>query len=333
MTNPRGNPNFQKGRRGRIATLPPPPRDLSFPSHVDQFFEYCKYYAYNKAREKPLAERTLARYRRGMTLVTKLLGHDVEYVTEIDQIIFMQKILEYRQGTRRVSTQIFQRYIAWCIRHEIITTQNLIVKKEEAIIGADTAVSYKYINAESVRKFFGRLKTEKLIVMLGIVYYGGLIAEEISGIKKSHVQAKGIIVYRSVRKEAQLVPLPDHLMRSVRKYAEHVNLNDDDVLFGLKRIENSWSVAGLYKTATIEADYLIGTTFKDFRTSGIRHFYELTEDLELTKIFAGVANNKSGWLQSLLDDETHHITKTTKVRKYYGQQKKRLEPHRDTKAK
>lgn len=280
----------------------------------EEFLAYCKYYAYGKERDIPLHDRTVGRYRRGLDLVEKIIGHSVDNVTNDDQLRFIEGIMKYSQGTRRVSTQIFQRFIAWCIKNDKMRVDNLIVGKEDEIIGADTPVSYQYISRSQIKSFFKELKNDSYRIAFGLVYYAGLTVEEIGNLKYENIQKSEIVAYREVRKESQIIPLSRNFMAELHAYAgnksgpmfpEFLNKNGRSKL-------NDW-----YKQAQVQTGYLKGTTIRDLRVSGIRHFFEETYDIELTKEYAGVPPHKKGWLESLFDTSYYYRRKVAKARGYH----------------
>lgn len=286
------------------------------PTLVEQFLAYCRDYQSYKPRERPANPRTISRYHRGLKLVEKIIGHSLETVSDTDQLIFIEGIMKYSQGTRRVSTQIFQRYIAWGRRNGHLDVENLIVGKEDMIIGEHTKPAYTYFKRSQIKRFFLKLKNPQLRACMGLVYYGGLTTSEIPTVRKQHITNSGLIVYRQVLQESQILSLPEYFMRELQEYAETRN----DFLFDLPKDEflSRQQLTLWYSSATLEADELIGSHLKDFRTSGIRHFYETSLDLELTKAFAGVPQNKKGWLDSLVDMSSYHMGRLNKLRSHHG---------------
>jgi integrase len=278
----------------------------------DQFLAYCQYYAYSKPRVKPLPDRTIARYLRGLQLTEKLIGHDIEHISDDDQLRFISKIMEYAQGTRRVSTQIFQRYLAWGIKNKKLDCSNLLVGREDAIIGADEKVTYKYYSRVKVEAFFEKLYDPKHRIVFGLIYYSGLNTPEILSLNVSSVQPEGILVYRTVLREMQLVPLSLYFSKELQDFVE--GRLPDDSLFGVKDEEQSSRfIQSWFKKAQVETGELIGANLRDLRTTGIRHFFDVCNDIELTKQYAGVPPNKAGWLESLVDVSYHHRKKIHKA--------------------
>ncbi len=121
------------------------------------------------------------------------------------------------------------------------------------------------------------------------MYYGGLTTSEVVYVTKDHLTDDGAFVYRAVVGESQSVALPRLFYGDLIRYAE----DKEGPLFGLadnqasRMLMNQW-----YREATIKTGVLIGTTLRDLRTSGIRHFFEASNDLQLTKQYAGVGNDK-----------------------------------------
>lgn len=281
----------------------------------DMFLAYCTDYVWGKPRTKPLNQRTLGRYLRGLQLVEKLIGHNLEEISDNDQLVFIEKIAGYAQGTRRVSTQIFQRYIAWGIKNKYLDCNNLINGREDLIIGPNTKPTYKYIPKTRVNAFFRKLKTPSFRILFGLIYYGGLTTTEVALVGKDNITDTGVFVYREVRRESQMLPLPPRFMTELREYAK----TTDSSLLGLSdNTQSRFEISTRYKAATIESGELIGTSVRDLRTSGIRHFFELSHDLELTKEFAGVPDKKKGWLEDLLDVSSHYMRTIAKARSYHG---------------
>lgn len=288
---------------------------MTTPKRTDEFLAYCRDFQSYKPRTAPLNPRTLSRYLRGLQLVEKLIGHSLETVSDTDQLIFMEAIMKYKQGTRRVTTQIFQRYIAWGIKEGYFTCDNLIHGNEEAIIGENTPPKYTYLSQKAVGRFFKKLKTPQLRMVFALIYYGGLTQTEVLTVTKENITKDGVFVYRAVRKESQVLPLPTRLVTELREYAETrpeklFDFSDD--IRG-RFLLNQW-----YKTAQTETQELMGTTLRDFRTSGIRHFFELCQDIQQTKEFAGVPDNKKGWLESLVDVSSYYMRNIAKARSYHG---------------
>lgn len=267
----------------------------STPKHV--FLAYCKDYAYNRPRKTPLADTTISRYERGLSLVEKILGHSLTNVTNEDQMLFMEKIMEYSQGTRRVSTQIFQRYIAWGIRNEILNCDNLIVGHEEEIIGENSPTSFHLISEKEARDFLRHLPTPEDHMIFGSIYYGGLTAPEVASLTVDDVLDEGLFLYRRVRKRNEYVPLPKGLMPY---FHAHIKSIKGPKLFEFENGDYAQRfIASRYRSITVSTGRLLGTTFGDFRKSSIQHFFEKSNDLQLTKQFAGVSTKKRGWLNSL----------------------------------
>jgi integrase len=285
----------------------------------DQFLAYCTAFTYNHPRKVPINHRTIERYLRGLILVEKIIGHNLQKVSEKDQLVFMDKIMEYKQGTRRVSTQIFQRYIAWGIKNDHFSCQNMIKGHEDTIIGEHTPPSYTYLTKRQVRTFFNNLVTPQLRAVFGLIYYGGLTTSEVATVRKDQLSKRGVLVYRAVRNESQVVALPTRFINELIQYAE----DRDEFLFDLKdnyssRLKlNTW-----YKQATLESKVAVGTTVRDLRTSGIRHFYEECKDIELTREYAGVDKYKKGWIDSLTDTSSYYRRTIAEARGYYGKSKK-----------
>lgn len=285
----------------------------------EEFLAYCKYYSYGKERDIPLHDRTVDRYRRGLDLVEKIIGHDLSHITDQDQLRFIEGVVTYAQGTRRVSTQIFQRYIAWCIKNERMGVNNLILGKEDEIIGADTPVSYNYMSRAEVKRFFKKLETPKYRITFGLIYFAGLTVEEIASLTDASVDHDKIMVYREVRKESQVIPLSRQFMFELNQFiADAPGSLVPELTTNTGRGQlNHW-----YKQAQVQTQELLGTRVKDLRVSGIRHFFEECFDIELTKEYAGVPSSKKGWLESLVDTSYYHRQNVVKARGYHEQSKK-----------
>lgn len=295
---------------------------MTTPKHTDSFLAYCREFAYNKKRETPLHSRTLSRYHRGLKLVEKIVGHDLESVSDTDQLIFMEGIMKYEQGTRRVSTQIFQRYVAWGKKNGIFDCDNLLRGKEQTIIGEYIPPRYTYISKKTVKNFFMKLKTPQLRMVFAIMYYGGLTVPELAALTRNHLLKDGLLVYREVRKESQLIPLPSLMLVELRQYAE----TREDLLFDIgSEASSRFRVNEWYRAAQVESGEILGTTVRDFRTSGIRHYFELSQSLEHTKAFAGVPDDKKGWLEGLVDVSSYYMKNIAKARSYHGSAEKQLE--------
>lgn len=280
----------------------------------EEFLAYCKYYAHGKERDIPLHDRTVGRYQRGLDLVEKIIGHDLNHIDDADQLRFIQGIADYAQGTRRVSTQIFQRFLAWCIKNNKMDVNNLIVGKENDIIGEDTPVSYTYLSREQVKQFFKKLSTPKYRIVFGLMYYAGLTIEEIAGLTESSIDDAGLLVYREVRKESQVIPLSRSFMSELRTFAEG---ESGPIVPELTTRTGRSKVPRWYRQAQAQTEELLGTTPRDLRISGIRHFFEQSYDIELTKQYAGVPSGKKGWLDSLVDTSYYYRMKIAKARSHY----------------
>lgn len=280
----------------------------------EEFLAYCKYYAYGKERDVPLHDRTVARYHRGLNLVEKIIGHDLNHVTNEDQLRFIAEIMQYAQGTRRVSTQIFQRFLAWCIKYDKMDVENLIFGKEDAIIGADTPVSYKFVSRRQVKRFFKNLQTTDFRIAFGLVYYAGLTVEELANLTYENIDKESIVAYREVRKESQVIPLSKHFMDELHAYAGN---QTGEIFPQFKSKFGRFKLNEWYKQAQVETGELLGTQLRDLRVSGIRHFFEETLDVELTKEYAGVPSNKKGWLESLFDTSYYYRRQIAKARGYH----------------
>jgi len=245
----------------------------------------------------------------------KIVGHDLESVSDTDQLIFIEGIAKYKQGTRRVSTQIFQRYIAWGIKQGFFDCENLIKGRQEDIIGKNTPPSYQYIPKSTMRRFFQKLKTPEYRMAFSLIYYGGLTVPELSTLTVDNVTSEGVFVYRDVRRESQMIPFPDRMMKELHDYAA----TREGSLFNLGEDQRARSyINNWFRSAQVETGELLGTTVRDLRTSGIRHFFELSNDLEQTREFAGVHGMKKGWLESLVDTSTHYMRNINKARSYHG---------------
>ena len=284
-------------------------------NYRDMFLAYCRDFTSEKPRKAPLNERTLSRYLRGLILVEKLIGHDLNTVSEEDQLRYIERIRKYAQGTRRVSTQIFQRYIAWGKRHGYLDCPNLLIGREDDIIGEDTKPKYKQISKTRVNKFFQKLRTPQFRILFGLIYYGGLTTAEVTYVTKEHITKDGVFVYRGVRRESQLMPLPPRFLQELRDYAE----TRDGPILGLEDdLRSRFRISEYYRAAQVETGELMGTSVRDLRTSGIRHVFELTQDLSTTKEFAGVPENKKGWLDDLVKADSYYLKNIARIRSYHG---------------
>lgn len=289
----------------------------------EEFLDYCTNYVYNKPRVTPANPRTIARYRRGLVLCERIIGKSLDSITDADQLYFMSKIREYKQGTRRVSTQILQRFLAWAIKREKLTCSNLILGHEDDIIGPDTPVTYANISKNDIERFLTGIESDENRIMFTLIYYCGLTAEEACLIKPSQVIGNKLILKREVMQAAQITELPQTFRKELIEYAEkHQEL---ETLFNLPSNPDLGRqiVYKRYNQEVVLTKQLIGTTFRDFRIASIRHFFQDTQDPELTKQFAGVPGNKKGWLDKLITYEDTYLSKAAKARKYYG--KKQLE--------
>lgn len=249
-------------------------------------------------------------------LAEKIIGHSIERISEEDQILFMEKIKGYKQGTRKVTTEIYQRYIAFCIRRGLYDGQNLIVGMEYEIIGEFEPLQMNLKSERQIRMFLNALRTPIYRLVLGLMYYGGLTAEEIGSLKVEAITDKGVFVHRRVRDELQLLPLPRLLVIELQEWAE---TRTDGKLFDFDDTDRGRSiVVNIFNRAKFEAGRYLDMTMKDFRRSGIKHFYERCYDVELTKQYAGVKKMQQGWLNQLQDESSYYMETVTKGRPYYG---------------
>ena len=285
-------------------------------NQVDWFMDYCKHYAYGRRRKKPLRDNTLNRYHRGLMLAEKIVGHSIERISPEDQILFMEKIKGYKQGTRKVTTEIYQRYIAYCIRRGFYDGPNLIYGMEYEIIGDFEPLQVNVKSERQIRRFLSKLETPLYRIVLGLMYYGGLTAEEIGSLKVEAVTDKGVFVHRRVRDELQLLPLPRLLVLEIEEWAQ---TRTDEKLFDFDDSDRGRStVVAIFNRAKFEANMYLDMMMKDFRRSGIKHFYERCYDVELTKRYAGVRNMHRGWLHDLQTESEYYMETVAKGRPYYG---------------
>lgn len=284
----------------------------------ERFLHYCEFYSYGKPRDIPAPKRTIDRYARGLNLVQKIVGHDLEQVSDQDQLVFISGIMRYAQGTRRVSTQIFQRYIAWGLKHRELSCNNLIFGKEAKIIGANTPPSYTYIGRDRTKRFFEVIVDDALATSLfGLIYYCGLTPMELSKLTLSSItEDHNLIVFREVRKESQVVALPVRLHKALGRYT---STQEGPGLFPSIYQKEESAVRGWltsqFRITTTRHDILVGMNLRDFRTSAIRHFFERSNSVELTKEFAGVPDTKKGWLEDIIDPNYYYRKDATKVRR------------------
>lgn len=287
-------------------------------SRVHDFLYYCRHFTRGQKRREPLRDATIDRYYRGLQLTEKILGHSIETIDERDQLKFLDAIRGYKQGTRKVTIEIFQRYIAYLIRKGHYDGPNLLFGREREIIGEFEPLQVNIKSVYQIRRFLNRIQTPVLRVIFGLMYYGGLTAEEIASIKTEAITEKGVFVRRRVRRQMQLLPLPMKLLDEIREYAE----TRDESLFDFSDNDKGrQQIAHLFQSAKIEANYLHDMTLKDFRRSGIKHFYEQCYDLDLTKRFAGVKDVHKGWLDSLQDEASFHMETIARRRTYHGKSK------------
>lgn len=289
----------------------------------EEFLEYTSQYSWNKPRSIPANPRTVARHRRGLELVEKLIGHSLDTVNEEDQLQYIDRIVEYAQGTRRVSTQIFQRFIHWGNKNNHFTCDNLIRGKEDFIIGPHTELKYVEITQHQARTFLKNLKDTEHYLMFSLTYYGGLTSAELSQVRVKDVNKNHVIVYREARKEVQMVVVSNDLQKELYEYAQSL---DREFMFDLDQqydsIRSRIAVTHAYNRACVLSGKLIGTTFRDFRIAAIRHFLYETKDESLTKAFAGAAENKKGWFTSLLSDTDTYLNRARVERKVNGKYQK-----------
>jgi site-specific recombinase XerD len=281
-------------------------------SRIDEFLYYCQHKRNNKDRERPLPDRTIARYRRGLTLASKLIGHDLEEVSVDDQLVFMRRIKEYAQGTRRVTTVILHRYIHWCKAQGYYSCENLIEPNITDIVGEDSPVKYKYVSKKQANLFFKAipetLQGERLL--LQVMYYGGLTSPEVYAVQTEAVTQDNLLVYRERTKKAQLITLPIRIQHELYEYAQNIQSKE------LFPTTNRESAQGVMKRCATQSGLLKGYTANDLRISGIREFFESSGgDIELTRIYAGAPKNKMGWFVNLLDEDSHEVNKAVARRK------------------
>jgi integrase len=283
--------------------------------HVADFLMYCKHYSYGRLRKRPLYPETLGRYERGLRLAERIIGHSLNDITEEDQLKLLRVLPDYKQGTRKVTIEIVQRYIAFLIREGRYAGPNLLVGREIEIIGEwEQRKTPKIASPYMIRKLFKNIKTDEFRIVLGLMYYGGLTAEEIASIKPDAITDKGIFVWRRVWQKMQLLPLPARFLTDLTEYAK-----DKERLFFFSGSSKARSqVANVLSQATKEACVLEHMTMGDFRKTAIRHFYDDCYDLDMTKEFAGVDAGKRGWLDTLQDEASSYMETVSRGRTYYG---------------
>lgn len=283
--------------------------------NIPDFMYYCKHYAYGYRRKRPLHDETLGRYMRGIRLAEKIVGHSLETVSEDDQLLLLEKLPEYKQGTRKVTIEIVQRYIAYLIRKGRYDGPNLLRGREVEIIGEWEPVRKPRIKStHQIRIFMNRIITPELRIICGLMYYGGLTAEEIASLKTEAITDKGVVVWRRVRQEMQHLPLPPRFMTELYAFVD-----GKERVFSFSETDRARaSVVNAFRLAQREANLYHDMTINDFRKTAIKHFYDECYDLELTKRFAGVDAKKRGWLDSLQDESSTYMETIAKGRHYYG---------------
>jgi integrase len=284
---------------------------------AEEFLSYCKYYAYKKRRDIPLSDRTLQRYLRGMKHASRLLGHNLHEITDNDQLHFIEAIRPSPQGTRRVTTQILQRYIYYGIEKGWFHCDNILIRYQDEIIGPHSPTTYREVSRSTVKELFKNLHTPTYRILLGFVYYLGLTNEELARIRVENIVEDGILLYREVQKKSQLLTMPEEFLQEVKEFAEGKTGKffpwlDETNEFLRFRLEEK------YRAALIEANTMIGVQFRDFRTTAIKHFYERSQDINLTREFAGTRANKKGWFYDLMTEDALAIADINETRKYYG---------------
>jgi len=287
----------------------------------EQFLEYISLYSFGKPRLQPINPKTLGRQRRGLQLVEKLIGHSLNNVSDKDQLIFMEKIVEYAQGTRIVTVDIFQRFLWWAITNEHLTCQNLIKGNEPALKGKRTPVSYTRMTEKHVQSFLTKITNTHHKLILYFVYYTGADSSELADFLVEDILDEYIVLRRIKLGSIQLILLPDWLHDELVEYTK--DMDNKDRVFGIYPPENleeqrDFEIHQIYQTATIDAEMLIGTSFRDFRINAIRHFYFHSKDAEATRLFAGVPENKKGWLEELFTDQDQYLTIRAKERNKNG---------------
>lgn len=270
----------------------------------DLYIQYITDYSFGKPRLKPANPKTIGRQRRGLNLVEKLIGHSLDDVTNEDQLIYMEKIRSYAQGTRIVSTTMFQRFLWWGIDQGHLDCQNLIKGNEAEIIGNKTPVRYASMTQREVDLFFTRLTLHKHKLILLIVYLTGADSSDIIDMGTEDVKETFILLRRMKLGTTQTIQLPAWLMKDLNQYAKERGRGR---LF-FEEIEDKTEqrdseLDSIWKQACIQTKMFQNTSFRDFRVNAIKHFHFNTPDEESVKAFAGVPAYKQGWLADLVTDQ------------------------------
>lgn len=272
--------------------------------------EYITNYSFGKPRTYPANLKTIGRQKRALQLVEKLIGHSLDEVTDSDQLLYMEKILPYAQGTRTVTTHTFQRFVWWGIKQGHLSCQNLIKGNEAAIIGPKTPVRYAEMSQPDVEKFLRKIKDEKRRIILYLVYLGGLDSSEIIDMRVSDVTESTTVVRRMKLKTVQILPLPKWFQKELYEYAlRQGDPNQKLFEFALEPSieQRDTELDVIWKKSIIEARMFMHTTFRDFRINAIRHYYFHNHDIEAVKAFAGAPSHKRGWIEQLLTDQDVYL--------------------------
>lgn len=272
------------------------------------FIKYITEYSFGKPRITPANPKTIGRQRRGLNLVEKIIGHSLDEVTNEDQLIYMEAIREYAQGTRIVTTTMFQRFLWWGITHGYLDCDNLIKGNEKEIIGEKSPVRYASMSQQEVALFFRRLKLRKHRLILYIVYMTGADSSDIIDMTVEDVHQDHIQLRRMKLGTTQMQYLPEWLQTELYEYAQEQGQGQ---LF-FEKPENledqrDSQLDLIWKQACLDTGLFHHTTFKDFRVNAIKHFYFNSTDEEGIRAFAGVSNLKKGWLEDLLTDQEVYL--------------------------
>lgn len=270
----------------------------------DLFLKYITEYSFGKPRVTPANPKTIGRQRRGLNLVEKLIGHSLDDVTDEDQLVYMEKIRDYAQGTRIVSTTIFQRFLWWGTTNGYLTCSNLIKGNEAEIVGDKTPVRYAFLSQKDIALFLRKLTVPKQRLVLHIVYMTGADSSDIIDMRVEDVREDHITLRRMKLGSTQVIYLPEWLQKELYEYAQEQKQGQlfFDKLDNVEE-QRDRELDYLWKQACLSTGLFHHTTFKDFRVNAIKHFYFNTSDEESVRAFAGVGVGKKGWIEDLLTDQ------------------------------
>lgn len=275
------------------------------------FLEYITNYSFGKPRVYPANPKTIGRQKRALDLVEKLIEKPLDDVTNQDQLVFMERIRGYAQGTRTVTTHTFQRFLWWALKEHHIEGQNLVKGNEEEIIGDPTPVKYASMTQQEVEYFLRKIKDQRKRLLLYVVYLTGLDSSEVIEIRKEDVTPEHLVVRRMKLGTTQILTLPKWLQEELFEYSYKIS-DPQGRLFGIEphsdlREQRDSEINVLWKQCTIETGLFQHTQFRDFRINAIRHYYFQTKDMGSVKAFAGVPPSKKGWLELLLTDQDVYL--------------------------